>query len=123
MWHPLRSPRVMWHATWAGENDPAKAIALAEPAVQDDDSESAAEGDDSPPPPPPDDGKGDEETPPPDPPNGSQKMTPAIAKAAAAIKRHPKLTDAEVAKKAGVSERTVQRSRSVVATGDRRTAP
>jgi len=29
-WHPLRSARVMWHATWAGENDPARAIALAE---------------------------------------------------------------------------------------------
>jgi hypothetical protein len=28
-WHPLRSARVMWHATWAGENDPARAIALA----------------------------------------------------------------------------------------------
>jgi hypothetical protein len=30
LWHPWRSPQVMWHATWAGENDPAKAIALAE---------------------------------------------------------------------------------------------
>lgn len=30
LWHPLRSPRVMWHATWAGENDPAAAIALTE---------------------------------------------------------------------------------------------
>jgi hypothetical protein len=29
-WHAYRSARVMWHATWAGENDPAKAIALAE---------------------------------------------------------------------------------------------
>ena len=47
-------------------------------------------------------------------------MTPAIAKAAAAIRRYPKLTDSEVAKKAGVSERTVQRARSVVAIGDRR---
>jgi Protein of unknown function (DUF2637) len=28
LWHPLRSPAVMWHATWAGENDPAKAIAM-----------------------------------------------------------------------------------------------
>jgi hypothetical protein len=32
-----------------------------------------------------------------------------------AIKRNPKLTDREVAKKAGVSERTVQRARSVAA--------
>jgi hypothetical protein len=28
-WHPLKSARVMWHATWKGENDPAAAIALA----------------------------------------------------------------------------------------------
>jgi hypothetical protein len=28
-WHPLKSARVMWHATWIGENDPAAAIALA----------------------------------------------------------------------------------------------
>ena len=119
----------MWHATWAGENDPAKAIALAESAApvgsQDDDSEYAAEGDG--------DAAADRQMTarttrrsrhhPTPPPNDRQKMTPAIAKAAAAIKRHPKLTDAEVAKKAGVSERTVQRARSVVATGDRRTAP
>ena len=30
LWHPWRSPQVMWHATWAGENDPVKAIALTE---------------------------------------------------------------------------------------------
>jgi hypothetical protein len=28
-WHPVKSARVMWHATWKGENDPAAAIALA----------------------------------------------------------------------------------------------
>jgi hypothetical protein len=28
-WHPVRSARVMWHATWMGETDPARAIALA----------------------------------------------------------------------------------------------
>ena len=33
LWHPLRSPVVMWHATWAGENDPAKAIALRDAHV------------------------------------------------------------------------------------------
>ena len=27
-WHPARSARVMWHATWEGETDPARAIAL-----------------------------------------------------------------------------------------------
>jgi hypothetical protein len=30
-WHPLRSAKVMFRATWAGENDPADAIAL--PAI------------------------------------------------------------------------------------------
>jgi hypothetical protein len=29
-WHPWRSATVMWHATWAGETDPARAIALAD---------------------------------------------------------------------------------------------
>jgi hypothetical protein len=27
LWHPLRSARVMWHATWAGTTDPQHAIA------------------------------------------------------------------------------------------------
>jgi len=118
VWHPLRSPVVMWHATWAGENDPAKAIALAEakaadggsgPATDDtlpdppdapeDDSESDKEDDKIPPPPSP-----------PDPP----RMTPAIAKAVAAIKRNPGLTDKDLAKKARVSERTIQRARPLV---------
>jgi hypothetical protein len=27
-WHPLRSARVMWHATWAGVTDPREAIAF-----------------------------------------------------------------------------------------------
>lgn len=31
-WHPIRSARVMWHATWAGTTDPAKAIAAADAA-------------------------------------------------------------------------------------------
>jgi hypothetical protein len=32
-WHPLRSSRVMFRATWEGESDPAKAIALPAIAV------------------------------------------------------------------------------------------
>jgi hypothetical protein len=32
MWHPLRSARVMWHATWEGTNDVRQALALAEAA-------------------------------------------------------------------------------------------
>lgn len=31
-WHPIRSARVMWHATWTGQTDPAKAIAAADAA-------------------------------------------------------------------------------------------
>jgi hypothetical protein len=32
-WHPYRSACVMWRATWLGETDPAKAIALSAPAT------------------------------------------------------------------------------------------
>lgn len=31
MWHPIRSTRVMYHATWNGIQSPAEAIALIEP--------------------------------------------------------------------------------------------
>ena len=31
-WHPIRSARVMFHATWKGTTDPAKAIAAADPS-------------------------------------------------------------------------------------------
>jgi hypothetical protein len=34
-WHPYRSACVMWRATWLGETDPAKAIALSAPATGD----------------------------------------------------------------------------------------
>ena len=122
-WHPWRSAKVMWHATWIGENDPAKAIALAEATPPDGGPEPATEGM-SPLPPPdppiPPDGEDDGEIPPPPPPpippKDHPKMTPAIAKAVAVIKRYPKLTDKEVAKKAGVGERTVQRARPLAAT-------
>jgi hypothetical protein len=33
LFHAYRSARVMWRATWEGENDPAKAIALVYPAA------------------------------------------------------------------------------------------
>ena len=124
LWHPLRSPRVMWHATWAGENDPAKAIALTEsvaPVVaQDDDSEHDTEDDSDAPPPPPDNDKDDDTDlpsdddtpPPPPPPNGRRKQPTGRDKAIAIMKRNPGLPDAEVAKRAGVSVRTVQRARS-----------
>jgi hypothetical protein len=35
MWHPVRSWRVMFRATWEGETDPARAIALIAPQVGD----------------------------------------------------------------------------------------
>jgi hypothetical protein len=28
-WHPIRSARVMWHATWEGVTNPAEALAAA----------------------------------------------------------------------------------------------
>jgi hypothetical protein len=115
MWHPLRSPQVMFYATWAGENDPARAIAMLTASTPDGGQDGGGEDDteDDSGPPPVDD-KNPPPPPPPDPPVDRQKMTPAIAKALAAIKRYPKLTDKEVAKKAGVSERTVQRARPLV---------
>jgi hypothetical protein len=30
LWHPVRSARVMWHATWHGITDPAEALAAAQ---------------------------------------------------------------------------------------------
>ena len=132
MWHPLRSPRVMWHATWAGENDPAKAIALTEASAaakvadggEDGDGESAAD-DMSPPSPadPPVPPEGDGEVakipPSPRPPASSgnrQKMSPAVAKAVAAIKRQPGLANVAIAKQIGVGESTVRRARELVKT-------
>lgn len=123
-WHPWRSAKVMWHATWLGENDPAKAIALADRTPPDVAQDGDSEGDSTPQSPVPDGDKSDDRIPPspppPDPSGDRQKMTPAIARAVAAIKRYPKLTDAEVAKKASVSERTVQRARKpAAAPGDK----
>ena len=67
MWHPVRSARVMWHATWIGENDPAKAIALAESAAPDGGQDDDTEGDSDTLPPPPDGDKDDDKIPPPRP--------------------------------------------------------
>jgi Protein of unknown function (DUF2637) len=135
LWHPWRSPRVMWQATWAGENDPAKAIALTEPAVpsagQDDSAELATEDAKIPPAPSADDDEIDASTDdkispspaPPSSPRQRQGKPTALAKALAIIKRHPGLTDAEVAERAGVSPRTVQRAREAnVRTLERKTS-
>jgi hypothetical protein len=75
-----------------------------------------------PPNPPPDDDKNDDKDddknppppPPPDPPNPRQRRQSGRARAAAILSRNPGLTDAELARKASVSERTAQRARSDV---------
>ena len=108
----------MWHATWAGENDPAKAIALAEAAAPGGEPEDDT-GDDS-----------DDAT-------GRRRMTTRMTtrsrhlrrhrsrqkarkqptgrdKALVIIKRNPGLSDAAVAKRADVSVRTVQRAREAM---------
>jgi len=133
VWHPLRSPRVMWHATWAGENDPAKAIALTEASAaakvaastssgdQDGDGETATDDVNplppSDPPSPPDDDGEDAKIPPspkpPTSPGNRQKMSPAVAKAVAAIKRHPGMANVAIAKQIGVGESTVRRARQI----------
>jgi len=118
-WHPVRAWRVMFRATWQGENDPVKAVAL--PAMK---TSAVARDDDSdtplPPPDddtdddkdvPPDDDKKDDTPPPPPPPKDRRKHPTGRDKALAIMKRNPGLTDAEVAKRAGVSVRTVQRAR------------
>jgi hypothetical protein len=118
-WHPWRSAKVMWHATWLGENDPAKAIALAEPVQPDVPPPPAAAPDKEP------DKTLDIEA-------GQQQDIPASAgvdkpqairarktvtgldKAADILRRNPDLTNAEVAKRAHVSEKTVSRARTVI---------
>jgi len=105
LWHPVRSACVMWHATWLGENDPARAIALSAPAVRPEDKARDSEADNVP------DNLPDKtaaRTP-------SRKVTArtALDKAADIIRRHPDWTDnARVARAAGVSTKTVQRARN-----------
>jgi hypothetical protein len=98
LWHGYRSARVMRAATWAGEVNPARAIALvyppAVPAVQ-----------------PRVDKQVDKPAP--------RKAVPprtALDKAAAVIRDNPHLDKpedkAELARLAGVSAKTVQRARN-----------
>jgi hypothetical protein len=136
VWHPLRSPRVMWHATWQGETDPASAIALLSPATEDalpDDGDSDEDGDgtgdgepgasdedddkDAPLPPPPDD-----EVPRQRQPSGGDKVRDTLKRHRALRKRllegdaaTRKAAKAEAAEKAGVSVRTVERVLSEMA--------
>lgn len=100
LWHPVRSAWVMWHATWLGETDPSRAIALSAPAVRLEDKTPDSEADNMP-------DKTAARRP-------SRKVTTrtALDKAADMIRRHPDWTDTAVAKSAGVSTKTVQRARN-----------
>jgi hypothetical protein len=102
LWHGYRSARVMRAATWAGEVNPARAIALvyppAVPAVQPRVDKQADRQADKP---------------------GPRKAVPArtaLDKAAAVIRDNPHLDKpedkAELARLAGVSTKTVQRARN-----------
>ena len=89
-WHPYRSACVMWRATWLGETDPAKAIALSAPA-------------------------GTADTPP----GTSPVVTPRHGsdhdkgdKPQVTRKRAPAVTNRELADREGVSVRTLQRRRN-----------
>jgi hypothetical protein len=108
----------MSRATWAGENDPAKAIVLPSLTTVDDAQPGSAATQEPPavvtaePPAGVDGGdKTDDTNAPLKPSRQPPKRTSGRDKAAAIIKRNPGLTDAEVAKRAGVSVRTVQRAR------------
>lgn len=122
-WHLIRSAKVMFRATWTGENDPAKAIAL--PAIKAPPVTSAE-------PPSPtsldapevhhEDISDDEEAPPPGPSPDAvkparakpRKRTPppsARARALAILTDNPGLEDAEVMKRAKTSKSTVERAR------------
>ena len=131
-WHPLRSPRVMWHATWAGEGDPAKAIALLPakapertvpptadtPDVRQDDGSTASEEPDI----STDNAAGADADKTQDIPvdidmdkpqaRRTRKTVTGLDRAADIIRRNPGLSNADVAKRAHVSEKTVSRARA-----------
>ena len=105
-WHPVRSARVMWHATWLGETDPAGAIALV--AVRTDmdkrvDSRMDKDAD-----------KQVDKADKPAPRKTAVDSRTAVDKAAAAIRDNPHLAGSkawtELAGIAGVSAKTVKRA-------------
>jgi hypothetical protein len=108
-WHPRPCVRVMSRATWVGENDPAKAIALLPGDGQDDgsvvDKDKPADVDKH----------ADKPVVKPQVKPAPRKRTASVSaldKAAAGIKADPGLSDAAVGRKVGVSAKTVQRARS-----------
>ena len=122
LWHPWRSPQVMWHATWTGENDPVKAIAmLPEKAPDDTQAPVIAASPEAPESPPQvrhetvsDDAAEPSPEPSPRPSRQPSKRMSGRDRAAAILKKDGALTDAEVAKRAKVSESTARRARTVV---------
>ena len=131
-WHPLRSAKVMFRATWLGENDPSAAIAL--PAIKVTEVEDVVVS-------APDDADDEDQVPPavmsetipsepakpavsavktpPPPSKPPSKRAPGRpssgrAKALAVIRKNGALTDEEVAQKAGVSESTARRARAEI---------
>jgi hypothetical protein len=112
-WHPVRSVRVMSAATWAGETDPVKAIAVWQPAAPSSDVGACPSSDEP---------EERHETvsrpvtkPPPRPSRQPSNRTSGRDRAAAVIKKDATLSDREVAKRAGVSESTARRARSELA--------
>ena len=103
-WHPVRSWQVMFRATWLGVTKPADAIALLSDDTSGDipDDTSDDQPDDA-----ADDG-GNDKRPPPESP---RRQMSKEDKARRVMKRHPGLTDLEVAKRAGVSLSTAQRAK------------
>jgi hypothetical protein len=124
-WHPWRSARVMFRATWLGENDPVRAIALlsVRPSldVQDDGSEAPVAPSPVMPevPSEPAQEAVSEPAGKPSPrkPRQPPKRPSGRDRAAAIIKKDDTLKNEEVAKRAGVSESTVERARRELAKG------
>lgn len=99
-WHPVRSARVMWLATWEGESSPRAAIALLSPAPPVSPVAAPVATGTAPP------------------------LTVATGDASESVRRQekPKLPVEAEAAREGVSVRTIQRRRAKAATAKRSTA-
>jgi hypothetical protein len=130
-WHPIRSVRVMSHATWTGETDPSAAIATWKPrdAADVPADVPGSPSPDAPAAASPDEPEGRQEdvianavpasaSPPDDVKPEPRKRTQppsARTRALALLKGKPELTDAEVMKRARASKSTVERARRELA--------
>jgi hypothetical protein len=106
LWHPARSARVMFRATWAGETDPARAIALTAAPVAPAVAPVVTPRHDS-----DHDKRGDKLPCPPVPRKAVAPMT-KTARAAVAIRDNPGMKNAELAALVGCDVRTIQHARS-----------